>query len=160
MPPHRAHPRSALRQAGGAPGIGDRLAPRRPGRRRTLDRPSQVMGPEEGLEWASERGISAYFLQVDDSQASGISAVATPEFQQRFPSAGASTPSRPACARRTAGRRGWHVVVGARAVGAAGGAQRRRQTYGVDPIRVAYSARSLKACRLAQSQRLRPRSSK
>ena len=63
------------------------------------------MGPEEGLEWASERGISAYFLQVDDSQASGISAVATPEFQQRFPSAGASTPSRPACARRTAAPR-------------------------------------------------------
>ena len=55
----------------------------------------QVMGPEEGLEWASERGISAYFLQVDDSQASGISAVAT----------GASMPSRPACARRTAAPR-------------------------------------------------------
>ncbi len=48
----------------------------------------QVMGSEEGLAWASERGLAACFLLLDQPGGGEVTVVATPEFLRRFPSAG------------------------------------------------------------------------
>ena len=44
----------------------------------------QVMGPEEGLRWAAERGIAACFLLPGDRAEGAVVVVATPEFRRRF----------------------------------------------------------------------------
>lgn len=44
----------------------------------------QVMGPEEGLRWAAERGIAACFLMPDDRAGGKVVMLPTPEFRRRF----------------------------------------------------------------------------